>query len=90
MALKTVYTAHDEFTALSIRDMLAFEGIQSIIRNNELPMFGGMTFLSGPWGEIWVEDEDFERAAELIGGFLGSLGELAEAEEEGEEGESPQ
>ena len=89
MALVTVYTANDEFIALAIRDMLADEGIPCMVFSNELPSFGGMTFLDRPWGEVRVDDEQADRAAELIGGFLGSLGELSEMEvlDEGEERE---
>jgi hypothetical protein len=84
VALTMVYTAQDEFIALAIRDMLADEGISSMLHSNEMPAYGGITFGGGPWGEVLVEGEDAERATELISGFLGTLGELSE-EEEGEE-----
>ena len=89
MAIKSVYTVQDEFIGLAIRDMLADEGIPCILFSNELPAFGGMTFLDRAWGEVRVEEENEERARELIGGFLGSLGELSEVEvlDEEEEGE---
>jgi hypothetical protein len=83
MALTTVYTAQDEFLALSIRDLLAADGIQCLLFSNELPGFGGVTWLDRPWGEVRVEEEDADRALELIGGFLGSLGELTELDETG-------
>lgn len=90
MALKSVYTANDEFIALAIRDMLHDEGIGCILMSNELPAFGGVTFLERAWGEVRVDEADAERAAELIGGFLGTLGELSEVEVLDEEGEGVQ
>ncbi len=87
MALTAVYTAQDEFLALALRDMLADEGIACMLFSNELPGFGGVTFLDRAWGEVRVEEENAERATELISGFLGSLGELSEAEVLGEEEE---
>ena len=82
MSLKAAYKAGDEFTAISVRDMLLQRGIATMIRKNEIPMYGGLTLINEPWGEVLVEEENLNRAIELTAGFLGTLGELEEAEEE--------
>ena len=80
MALVSVYRAADEFTALTIRDLLRQSGIGCVLRNEELPMYGGVTLNLRHWGEVMVEEADANKATELIAGFEGTLGELAEAE----------
>jgi len=81
MALVSVYRAADEFSALTIRDMLRENGIGSMIRSHQIPGYGIPDMRSGgSWGEVQVEEQDVNRAQELIGAFRGTLGELAEAQ----------
>lgn len=84
MGTVKIYNASDEFTAVSLRDMLQQAGIPAMIQSNEVPGFGQM-FTAGVrvgFGDILVNEEDEEKARELIGGFLGKLGELAELDED--------
>jgi hypothetical protein len=84
MGTVKIHNAVDEFTALSLRDMLLQAGIPAMIRTNQVAGYN----LNITWGEvvgygdILVNEEDEERARELIGGFLGKLGELGELSEE--------
>jgi len=81
MALVAVYRADQEFLALTIRDMLRDNGIGAMIKKDIIAGFNfdiGST--GGIWGEVLVEEEEFNKALELIGAFQGTLGELAEAE----------
>jgi len=82
MALRSVYCAPDEFHAISVRDLLVQSGIPALIRHNELPMYGGTTFLLRDWGEVLVDEAEYERSLEVVGGFIGTLGELVESKEE--------
>ena len=81
MALIAVYQAEQEFLALTVRDMLRDNGIGAMIKKDIIAGFNfdiGST--GGIWGEVLVEEENRNRALELIGAFQGTLGELAEAE----------
>ena len=78
--LVKVYDLHDEFTAVSLKDLLEQNGIPSMVRKNEVPGFG-FAFDHRTWAELLVNEQDAEKALELIAGFMGSLGELAEADD---------
>jgi hypothetical protein len=80
MPLRSAYVAPDEFTALTIRDLLVEHGVPALIRSNELLGFGGLTHLARNWGEVLVEERHLSRAIELIAGFRGTLGMLTELE----------
>jgi hypothetical protein len=71
MELKSVYKANDEFEAISLRELLFKEGIEAVIQSRQVPMYDGvMTVAVGYWGDLLVREEDFEKAKELIEGFL--------------------
>ena len=81
MAIQSVYSASNEFMALTVRDMLRENGIAAMIKRHEIAGLNVDMFSSGgAWGEVLVEDEHINRAQELIGAFRGTLGQLAEAE----------
>jgi hypothetical protein len=81
MALRSIYSAASEFLALTVRDLLRENGIGAMLKSYEIVGFNlGMHQSGGMWGEVLVEEEDLNRAQELIGAFRGTLGELAEAE----------
>jgi len=80
MGLVVVYEAADEFSALSVRDLLQQNGVPAMIRSEEVSAFGGAITGFNCWGEVLANEEDLEKALELIGGFEGTLGELAELE----------
>ena len=80
MAIKSVYSAANEFMALTVRDMLRENGIGAMIKRHEIAGLNVDMFSSGgSWGEVMVEEEHHNRAQELIGAFRGTLGQLAEA-----------
>lgn len=80
MGLVVVYEAVDELSALSVRDLLLQNSIPAVIRSEEVSAFGGAVGGFNCWGEVLVNEENIEKALELIGGFEGTLGELAELE----------
>jgi len=87
MALRSAYSAPSEFMALTVRDLLRENGIGAMLKSYEVAGFNiDMHHSGGLWGEVLVEEEDLNRALELIAGFRGTLGELAEAEP----GETPE
>ena len=80
MALQTVYSASNEFMALTVRDMLRENGIGAMIKRHEIAGLNVDMFSSGgAWGDVLVEEEQLNRDQELIGAFRGTLGQLAEA-----------
>jgi hypothetical protein len=71
MELISVCKARDEFEAISLRELLFEEGIEAIIQSRQVPMYDGvMTMAVGYWGDLLVREEDFQKAKELIEGFL--------------------
>lgn len=67
--------------ALAVRDMLRENGIGAMLRSYEVAGFNiDMHRSGGMWGEVLVEEENLNRAQELIGAFRGTLGELTEAQ----------
>jgi len=81
MALRSAYSAASEFLALTVRDLLRENGIGAMLKSHEVAGFNlDMHHSGGMWGEVLVEEEDLNRAQELIGAFRGTLGELTEAE----------
>lgn len=84
MGTVAIYNAVDEFTAVSVRDMLQQAGIPAMIKTNQVAGYNlNITWgaLVG-YGDILVNEKDEERARELVAGFLGTLGELSELSEE--------
>jgi hypothetical protein len=83
MTLKKVYNTNDELLAYSVRDLLLQNGVPALLRTYDgLAMAGIAPEVVGGFADVEVEAEDYERALELIGGFLGTLGELKEAGDE--------
>ncbi len=73
MALKAVYNPPDELLANAVRDLLESAGIPALVRSFQIPAYDGIARMMRPsWGEVLVEAEDWERARELVEGFLAS------------------
>ena len=71
MKLISVYKAHDEFEAISLRGLLLKEGIEAVIQSRQIPMYDGvMTLAIGYWGDLLVKEEDLKEAKDIIDGFL--------------------
>lgn len=73
MALKAVYRAPDELMANSVRDLFEQNGIPAAVHSFQVPAYDGIARMMRPhWGEVLVEETDFEQARELLEGFLAS------------------
>jgi len=69
--LKRVYLAQDEFGAITIKEMLKGHNIEALIRRFETTWLDGLPkILKGGWGEVIVEEKDYELALEYIQEFL--------------------
>lgn len=69
--LKRVYLAPDEFTAITLREMLKSQNIKAMIQRFETSWLDGLPkMMRGGWGEVLVNEEDIEKAEEYIKEFL--------------------
>ena len=69
--LKRVYLAPDEFTAITLREMLKSQNIKAMIQRFETSWLDGLPkMMKGGWGEVLVYEEDIEKAEEYIREFL--------------------
>ena len=69
--LKSVYVAPDEFTAITIKEMLASRDIEAMTRRYETSWLDGLPkVMKGGWGDVLVDEKDAEQAEECIREFL--------------------
>ena len=69
--LKCVYLAPDEFTAITIKEVLKSKNIQSVIRRFETSWLDGLPkVMKGGWGEVLVDETDSNKAEKYIEEFL--------------------
>jgi hypothetical protein len=69
--LVEVYVAPDELMATMVKDMLQDEGIDAVIRSDQIVWYDGIAKLSrGYWGKVFVRSDDAETAKELVTEFL--------------------
>lgn len=69
--LKRVHIAPDEFTAITLREMLSGHDIKAMIRRFETTWLDGLPkVMKGGWGEVLVDENDVAKAEELIEEFL--------------------
>jgi len=69
--LKRVYLAPDEFTAITLREMLEGKDIRTMIRRFETTWLDGLPkMMKGGWGEVLVNEKDAAAATEYIEEFL--------------------
>lgn len=69
--LKSAYLAPDEFTAITLREMLKGIGINAMIQRFETTWLDGLPkIMKGGWGEVLVDEQDLEDAEKYIGEFL--------------------
>jgi len=74
--LKAIYLAPDEFTAITLREMLKSNDIPCEIRRFETSWLDGLPrVMRGGWGEVMVAEDDLIKAKELIEEFLKDIGE---------------
>lgn len=68
--LKCVYLAPDEFTAITLREMLTSKNIQVEIRRFETSWLDGLPkIMKGGWGEVLVKESDVTTAEDYIKEF---------------------
>jgi hypothetical protein len=69
--LKSVFKAPDEFAAITVREMLAANNIEAVIRRYETTWLDGLAkVFKGYWGEVLVTEEDWAEADECVQDFL--------------------
>jgi hypothetical protein len=69
--LKRVYLAPDEFTAITLKEMLASRNIKAITRRFETSWLDGLPkMMKGGWGDVLVDEKDEEQAEVCIKEFL--------------------
>lgn len=69
--LKRAYFAPDEFTAITLREMLKGKGIIAMIQRFETTWLDGLPkIMKGGWGEVLVDEQDLEDAEKYIEEFL--------------------
>ena len=69
--LKRVYLAPDEFTAITLKEMLASRDIKAMTRRFETSWLDGLPkVMKGGWGEVLVDEKDANQAEEYIKEFL--------------------
>ncbi len=74
--LKRVYLAPDEFTAITLREMLKSRNIRAEIKRFETSWLDGLPkMMKGGWGEVLVMEENFDEASEYVEEFLKSSAE---------------
>lgn len=69
--LKCAFMAPDEFTAITLREMLKGKGIIAMIQRFETTWLDGLPkIMKGGWGEVLVDEQDLEDAEKYIEEFL--------------------
>ncbi len=69
--LKSAFMAPDEFTAITLREMLKGKGINAMIQRFETTWLDGLPkIMKGGWGEVLVDEQDLEDAEKYIEEFL--------------------
>jgi hypothetical protein len=69
--LTCVYRAPDEFTAITIREMLKSKNIHAEIRRFETSWLDGLPkIMKGSWGEVLVDNGNAKTAGNYIAEFL--------------------
>jgi hypothetical protein len=72
--LKPVIVAPDEFTAITLREMLRGNDIPSVIQRFETTWLDGLPkVMKGGWGEVLVDEKNLATAKTLIEEFLHDL-----------------
>jgi hypothetical protein len=79
MALKPVYKPQNELMAVTIKSLLEESGIKAMIHSFQIPWYDGLAKMMKPdWGEILVDEDDYNEAYEIISNFLATEQESSE------------
>jgi len=69
--LKRVYISPDEFTAITLREMLRSRKIHAEVRRFETTWLDGLPkLMKGGWGEVLVDEDNAEEAEKFINEFM--------------------
>jgi hypothetical protein len=71
--MKRVYSAKDPLMIGHLRNVLHTFGIRSVTRNLDLSTAAGELPLIDCWPELWVEDDEFDRAQAILRKSLAPL-----------------
>lgn len=72
--LVVLYPAPNAYIAEALRGALAEAGIGCVVRSNEIPLYTGFNFgASTTFADVLVDDEDLERAREVMAELAGAL-----------------
>lgn len=73
MSLKIVHKPENELMAMTIKSLLEQAGISAVIHSFQIPWYNGLAKMMRPdWGEILVDEDDYDEATEIINNFLES------------------
>jgi len=64
--MKRVYTTSDIVRLMTIKSLLETEGIPFMVKNENLTYLAGELPFGDVQPEIWVEDDDFEKAKRFL------------------------
>jgi hypothetical protein len=79
MALKSVYKPENELMAVTIKSLLEESGIKAMIHSFQIPWYDGLAKMMKPdWGEILVDEDDYNEAYVTISNFLSTEQESSE------------
>jgi len=74
-----VYSAPDELSARMIESLLEKEGIECVVRSNQISMYDSIAMMMEPfWGDVLVAPSDYDRAKMIIEEYLESFKEEEE------------
>lgn len=77
--LKSIYKPDNELMAMSIKSLLEEAGIKTIIHSFQIPWYDGLAkMMRSQWGEILVEEDDYNEAIEIVNNFLASAEKINE------------
>ena len=73
MALKSLFKPENELMAMSVKSLLEAAGISAIIHSYQIPWYNGLAkMMRSAWGEVLVDEDDYDEAKEIVNKFLES------------------
>ena len=64
--MKLIYTNENRFLVSNVKNIIQNAGIEIFLKNEYVAGGAGDLSPFDTWLEVWVEDEDYERATQLI------------------------
>jgi len=73
MSLKSIHKPENELMAMTIKSLLEQAGISAVIHSFQIPWYNGLAkMMRSAWGEILVDENDYDEAIEIVNKFLQS------------------